>query len=127
VHAAGAACIVIAVPALAGAVLGGLLLALGAVAARDRALLRGARALRAIEVGEPGVAVLVLADGSRVAAMLTGRRRVNRYWLSLPVRAPARRTLFVTAGMLGPSRFRALRLWALWGRVPGVASGQLQP
>ena len=104
-----------------------MLLALGVAAAWDRALLRGARALRAIEADGPQAAVLVFADGSRAAATLGGRRRVNRYWVSLPLRAPGRRTLFVTADMLAPPRFRALRLWALWGRVPGVASGQLRP
>jgi hypothetical protein len=26
--------------------------------------------------------------------------------------------------MLDGKSFRALRLWALWGKVPGVASGQ---
>jgi hypothetical protein len=27
--------------------------------------------------------------------------------------------------MLAPHEFRRLRLWALWGRVPGVAGEQL--
>jgi len=29
------------------------------------------------------------------------------------------RSLLVTSGMAGPAGARRLRLWALWGRLPG--------
>jgi hypothetical protein len=45
--------------------------------------------------------------------------------VSVPLGAASRRTLLVTADMAGEREFRLLRLWALWGRLPGVASGQL--
>jgi len=35
-----------------------------------------------------------------------------------------RRSLLVTGGMLGADSARRLRLWALWGRLPGVVPGQ---
>jgi hypothetical protein len=50
---------------------------------------------------------------------------VTRYWVALDTGAPMRRSVLVTAGMLQPGPFRLLRLWALWGRVPGVAPGQV--
>ena len=37
---------------------------------------------------------------------------------------PPRRWL-VSADMLDPDSFRTLRVWALWGKVPGVAGKQL--
>jgi hypothetical protein len=119
--------VIIVYPASAGISIAALLLALGLAAARDRALLRGMGAVRSIEAVGPGEAVLVLADGRRARATLRGPRRVSRFWVSLPVLAPRPRTLFLTSDMLGAERFRLLRLWALWGRVPGVAPGQLNP
>jgi hypothetical protein len=38
---------------------------------------------------------------------------------------PGRRSLLVPADMLASEPGRLLRLWALWGRVPEVARGQL--
>ena len=52
------------------------------------------------------------------------RRYVSRLAVSIPLRRP-RRTIFVTAGMLPAQEFRQLRIWALWGRLPGVAAAQL--
>jgi len=46
--------------------------------------------------------------------------------VALAVAAPYRRALLVTPGMLPPESFRLLRLWALWGRLPGVAPRQLR-
>ena len=54
-----------------------------------------------------------------------GTWRANRYWVSIPLEAPRRRSLLVTADMLEGRDFRHLRLWALWRRLPGVAPGQL--
>lgn len=102
-----------------------LALALGAAAAWDRALLRGRRSPRALELAGPGEGVLVLANGERLPVATGERPAVNRLWVSLPMGAPARRSVFVPGDMLGGREFRLLRLWALWGRVPGVASGQL--
>ena len=44
---------------------------------------------------------------------------------ALPLGSPLRRTLLVSADMLGVEEFRRLRLWALWNRLPGVAPKQL--
>jgi hypothetical protein len=45
--------------------------------------------------------------------------------VNLPILAPARRTLLVTPDMLGIDSFRRLRIWALWGKLAGVAGKQL--
>jgi hypothetical protein len=124
-HGAAAACLWIALPGIAGMALAALVLALGAAAAWDRALLGSPVSPRAIELSGPDELTLVLADGRRIATPAGPGRWVTRFCVALPVRAPLRRTLLVTGGMLGEAPFRALRLWALWGRVPRVASGQL--
>ncbi|MDA8108170.1 MAG: hypothetical protein M0015_06015 [Betaproteobacteria bacterium] len=121
VHGLGAACVAAALPAPWGGVLGSALFALGLAAAWDRALLRGARAVRAIEPTGADEATIELRNGERFSTRVAGRGSVNRFWVALPVRLRARRTLFVTADMLEPETFRTLRLWALWGRMPGVA------
>jgi hypothetical protein len=124
-HAAAAACVVLVLPGVAGTAIAVLIVALGAAAAWDRALLRGRASPREIEAAHPGEAVLWLADGERIGVATARHAVVNRWWVALPLRSPGRRTLFVAADMLGQDEFRRLRLWALWGRAPGVASGQL--
>jgi hypothetical protein len=123
VHVAGGACIALAVPGAAGWLLGALLVCLGAAAAWDRALLRGRGSARAIEIGAEGCAEVVTALGERWQARSAGCR-VSRFWVAIPLRGFFRGPLFVLAGMIEPRGFRALRLWALWGRVPGVAPAQ---
>jgi hypothetical protein len=124
-HLAAALSIHAAIGGPAGVLLGAALLALGCAAACARALHLGGTALRAIELAGPGEAALHLRDGRVLRASIGARRTVNRFWVSLPVTAPVRRTILVARDMLEPQAFRALRLWALWGRVPSVASGQL--
>jgi len=124
-HAAAAACIAMVFPGAAGTTIAVLVAALGAAAAWDRALLKGRRSPRALELGQPGEGVLVFASGEPLRVTIGKPRAVNRWWVSLPVSVPMRRTLFITRDMLGAGHFRHLCLWALWGRVPGVASGQL--
>jgi hypothetical protein len=102
-----------------------LIIGLGAAATWDRALLASRRSLRAIEILPSGEALCVLADGG-TAAIVPGRgNAVTRYWVSLRVHASWNRSYLVAAGMLPPASFRLLRLWALWGRLPAVAPGQL--
>jgi hypothetical protein len=123
VHALGAACAAIALPWPWGGALGLALLGLGLAATWDRALLRGPRAVRAIEPTGPQAAIVELRNGERLSIRISGRRSVNRFWLSLPVRMSARGRVLVTVDMLEPEEFRALRLWAIWGKVPpGVAA-----
>ena len=116
-HGAAAACMAIAWPGLTGMLLAGALVAGGAWSAWERALLRRAGSVRAIELGLEGAAVLELADGRRLEAQVAQRRNVNRWWVTLPI-AGTRRALLVARGMLAPEQFRQLRLWALWGRIP---------
>jgi hypothetical protein len=101
------------------------------VVARDRALLAGPSSPRALEILAADTVVLELADGSRAPSPVGAARWVSRFCVVLPLHAPRRRTLLLTGGMLAAEPFRVLRLWALWGRLPGgnrpaVASGQLQ-
>ena len=123
-HAAAAAAVYIVLPGIAGAALAAAFLALGLAAAWSRALLRAASSVRAIEVGG-ATPVFRLADGTELAARVGARRYVTRYVVALPLETPLRRTLLVTADMLGREEFRRLRLWALWNRLPGVAPKQL--
>lgn len=102
-----------------------LFLALGGVAAWDRALLRGARSPRAIEIQPSGAATVVLASGEAIAVRPVRGMGVTRHWVALAPRSFARRGMLVTAGMLGPAAARLLRLWALWGRTPREPAGRL--
>lgn len=124
-HAAAAACVLAVLPGAPGGMLAALLLALGCAAAWDRALLRGARAPRAIEITADGRARLVLADGASAPLGALRGIGVGRHWVALRVGAPTRRGLLVTSGMLAAEPLRRLRLWALWQKLPGVAPGQL--
>jgi len=123
-HATAALCVLAVLPTAAGSFLAAALLALGAAAAWGRALLGAAASVRGIELEGPGI-VLELASGERIAAELAERRYVTRFVVALPLRRPSRRTILVTRDMLAPDSFRALRLWALWGKAPGVAAKQL--
>jgi hypothetical protein len=122
-HAVAGICAVVVLPGVAGVLLAAALLGLGVAAAWSRALLRSAASVRGIELDGEGVA-LKLASGDRFVAELGERRYVTRYVVALPMRRP-RRTVLVTRDMLAPDSFRALRLWALWGKVAGVAAKQL--
>ena len=122
-HAAAGLSVLSVLPGVAGGILAAALVALGVAAAWSRALLRSGRSVRAVELKGPGIA-LNLASGARIVAEIADRRYVTRFVVALPLRRP-RRTLLITRDMLAPDSFRALRLWALWGKLPGVASEQL--
>ena len=109
-------------PAFAAALL---VAGLGAAAAWDRALLASRRSLRAIEIRPSGEAFCLLADGGTAVIEPVRGNGVTRYWVSLRSRAPLDRSFLVAGGMLPAASFRLLRLWALWGKLPGVAPGQL--
>jgi hypothetical protein len=101
-----------------------LILMLGAAAARDRALLKGRNAPKGIEIRPSGEAFLLFHDGS-AGAIQQGAGGVNRYWVGLHLKSGWKRAFLVTAGMVSVESFRLLRLWALWGKLPGVALRQL--
>jgi hypothetical protein len=101
-----------------GIALGVLIAGLGCAAAWDRALLRGRRSVRALWLGGKEGVMLELANAERVPMSISPRRYVSRIIVVLPGVASMHRTIVVTRDMVGPDAFRALRLWALWGRVP---------
>jgi len=122
-HAAAATALLMAAQgAVSGWVVAALLLALGGATARDRALLRAASSVRGFTLEGGDRIVLELAGRGGLNARVAGRRWVSAGLVLLPVTLPRRRTLLVGADMLDPEAFRRLRLWALWGRLPGVAS-----
>jgi hypothetical protein len=88
-------------------------------------LLRSPGSVRVVELAGEGASV-TLADGRRLSGELGAPRYVSRLVVTLSVRRPAGRTLFVTPDMLDPASYRALRLWALWGKLPTVAEQQLR-
>ena len=122
-HATAAASVLMVLPGFAGWLLAIALLGLGLAAAWGRALLRSRASVRALEISGESLAV-ELAGGEKLSAEAGERRYVSRLFVSIPLRRP-RRTLLVTADMLPPGEFRRLRIWALWGRLPGVAAAQL--
>jgi hypothetical protein len=125
-HLAAAAAVCSVLQGWAAIALAVALVLLGAAAAWSRALLRSRDSVRAIQLGgeQP---VFELAGGESLSAAVGDRRYVTRFVVTLPLSRPLGRTLLVTADMLGPREFRRLRLWALWGRLPGVALAQLAP
>jgi hypothetical protein len=77
--------------------------------------------VRAILLGEGAAAEL--ASGASFALRAGGH--VSRFMVTLAAR-DSRRHLLVSADMLDRESFRRLRLWALWGKLPGgVAAKQL--
>ena len=125
-HLAAGAAAFAAVRGAGGAALCIAFAALGIAAARSRALHRAPDSVRVIELAGEG-ASLTLANGARLSGELAAARHVSRFAVALPVRRPAGRTLFVTPDMLDVTSYRALRLWALWGKLPPVAQQQLRP
>jgi hypothetical protein len=125
--AAGAAVLAVAPQAVAGWILAVLLVALGMATAWDRALLRGRRAVCAFTCLGPELIELKFADGARARARVALRRWVGRGLVVLALSTPRRRSLLVTAAMLERDAFRRLRMWALWGAIPGVASMPRDP
>ena len=123
-HALAAGSVFLAFPGVVGTALAALLCALGLAAAWDRALLRGRRSPRALLLPAGGLPGVELAGAVRSAAG-TGLRTVNRFFVALPLEGSTRRSVLVTRDMLDPAGFRRLRLSALWGRLPSVASAQL--
>ena len=121
-HAAAAGCVLAVLPGVAAALLALALFLLGLAAAWSRALLRSRASVRALEISGAALAI-ELAGGERITVEAAERRYVSRLAVTLPLRRP-RRTLLVTADMLPAAEFRRLRIWALWGRLPGVAPAQ---
>jgi len=125
VHALAGLSFLTSLTAWPGALLAALIVGLGCAAAWDRALLRGARSPRVIEIRPTGEAVVRLRGGESAQLSPVQGIGVTRFWVALGAALPARRSILVVAGMLGEEGFRRLRLWSLWGKVPGVAPGQL--
>ena len=127
VHAIAAACFLTTMTGFSGISAALLIFALGSVAAWNRALLRGRRSPRAMEIHPSGAATVVLEGGERIAVRPVRGVGVTRHWVALAPTSLTGRSVLVTAGMLGAANARQLRLWALWGRVTGVAPGQRLP
>jgi len=121
VHAAAGTCIALLWPAPSGIAIGLLVAGLGLAAARDRALLRGRRSPRALHLEGKDRLGLEAAGAALSPLRLDARRYVSSLLVVLTGRGPMRRTIVVTGDMLDAEAFRALRLWALWGRLPDAA------
>jgi hypothetical protein len=123
-HALAGLSVLMVMPRLPGVLLAVLLLALGIALAWSRALLRSRSSVRTLELDGTQLEVL-LAGGERFRAEVAERRYVSRFLVSILLRHPVRRTILVTQDMLGGDLFRRLRIWAVWGKLPGVAAKQL--
>ena len=124
VHGTAAACFLTILTGWVAYATAVLVFALGVAAARDRALLGAARSPRAIEFRPSGEAYCLLANGDSLPIAAPGGI-VTSCWTALRLRSPWRRSLILVEGMLSREAFRLLRIWAIWGRLPGVASRQL--
>jgi len=124
-HACAAAALMLVFSGIAAIALALAFLGLGMAAAWSRALLKSPRSVRAIELAAEAHATLEFANGESTSVEIAARRFVSRYLVTLPLRGRLRRSLIITRDMLGPNEFRRLRIWALWGRLPGVALPQL--
>ena len=122
-HGVAAACFLTFLQGLAGLLLGISVLALGGAAAWDRALLRGGRAVRVIELCGDGSGSVESALGRRHRVAPDGRR-AGRSWVIIGLQEASRRHLLVAADMLDAESFRRLRLWALWGRLARTGEGR---
>jgi len=121
-HIAAAGCVRLALPGWGGIALAAVLLAVGLLAVRSRALLGAATSPRALVLGDR--LAVELLDGKTLGGEHTPGGHVSRLLVTLAVE---KRTLLITRDMLGEEEFRRLRLWALWGRLPrrSVAAVQL--
>ena len=124
VHLAAAACTGWLVAGATGICLGALIAGLGFAAAWDRALLRARRSVRALRIVGKDRLILELANADLSPMHVSPRRYVSTLAVILPGAASMHRTIVVVRDMLEPGSFRALRLWALWGRVPDAGPGQ---
>jgi len=120
-HGAAGAAVLVALRDPLGWTLAALLLGLGVAAAWDRALLRAPGSIRGIEIGVPDHIVLHRVRGPALNVRVGARRWVSAGLVAVPIAAPRGRVLLVTRGMLDADALRRLRIWALWGRLPGVA------
>lgn len=118
VHCGAGACAGLVLAGPAGILLGALIAGLGVAAARDRALLRGRRSVRALQIQGKDRVTMELANAELVPIRIGSQRYVSRLGVILRTSDSMRRTIIVARDMLDPGAFRALRLWALWGRLP---------
>jgi hypothetical protein len=126
-HAAAAACFLTVVTGWHGVALSLLATALGGIVAWDRALLGSPDSPKVVEISRTGRAKCLFANGESAALQPLQGTAVTRYWVALRLNSRGRRTLLIVAGMLPPQALRLLRLWALWGKLPGVPSRQPAP
>ena len=124
VHGTAAACAGTLVAGAPGICLAVLIAGLGFAAAWDRALLRGRRSVRALRIVGKDRVILELANAELLPMKVSPRRYVSGLAAILPSAASMHRTIVVARDMLDPDSFRALRLWALWGRVPDAGPGR---
>jgi hypothetical protein len=122
-HGAAALAVLKVMPGASGVMVAMLIAALGVLYVWGRALHRMPSSIKALELGGAQLDI-ELASGERLSAEASERRYVGRYLVLIPLRTP-RRTVLVTRDMADAAAFRRLRIWALWGRLPAVAAGQL--
>lgn len=118
-HTLAGLCVTMILPVPGALALGLLLPALGLAVAWDRALLRGRKSVTGLVIESQAGLRLTTRDGSQLEVRAAGRRHVSRLAVIVPVSGSMRRTIVVVRDMLDAESFRRLRLWALWGEVPG--------
>jgi hypothetical protein len=121
-HVCAGAAAALALPGWPGWLLALALANLGVASAWSRALLRARSSMRCIKLQQDKAAI-ELASGETYPAKPGGH--VSRLMVTLVLLDPAHRTLLVSADMLDRDSFRALRVWALWGKLAAVAGKQL--
>ena len=120
VHGAAALGLLTVLTGWSGHVLAALVTALGVSSVWDRTLLRARGSPGAIEIHADGSAKCLFKNGEAYVLARRGGGSVTRFWVALDLAAPMRKSLFVPGDMLAPGPLRLLRLWALWGQLPGA-------
>lgn len=121
-HSAAATVLWFFLPPPAGALAAVLVVALAALALRQRTLLWATTAPVSLELKREGRLVARLRNRTELEGQVSARRYVSRWLVVLDLaQAPwGRRTILIARDMLPAGQFRHLRLWALWDAQPAA-------
>ena len=92
---------------------------LGAIAVLRHAWLRMPGSPSAIRLDPSGRAELRLSDGQVLPLVAHGGMGITRWWVAVRAGEGRGTSILLPAGMLPPAQHRLLRLWAIWGKLPG--------
>ena len=122
-HAAAGAAAWLSIGGLAGAAIALLTTAAGALAIHGRALLLAGDSPTSLRFSADEGVRITDRIGRDWVPLADSPRYLSRWLVMVAAAGPAGRVrrFLITRDMLPPEPFRRLRIWALWGEVPGAA------